>query len=302
MLTETNNQYQNKILLIDGNSLFFKAFYGTKKFLDDGFGRTESGLAVNAIRVFAAMMVKVRSEFANYKILVAFDAHGYETYRTKFSFYKANRIKQPDDLNNQREPVRVLLSLMGISSVESKNHEADDIIGIFAKKYQKNNEIEIITSDKDLLQLVDDHITVHISKQGISKMESYNIKNFQALNDGLTPEQFIDFKAIVGDSSDNYKGIDGVGPKGAIPLLLKYHSLENIYNHLNELSPALQAKFNASKEQVMVSKNLATIMTEGQLGFDLNDLTIKPPSKFELIKFLNNLEIYNVAKTIKEEW
>ncbi len=288
----------NKILLVDGNSLFFKSFYGSKNRLDAGEERNDDGIAINALRIFSYLMINLREKFKNQKILVAFDEKGANTFRHKYDFYKANRSKQPQDLYDQIPLVREFLDLYGIKWSATTELEADDLIGIFSEVYKnKNFDVHVVSGDKDLLQLVDKNVTVHLSKKGISNLETYNNDNFGEKFFGLSPLQIPDFKGISGDSSDNISGIVGIGEKGAIKLLRKYISLEFIYDNLDDLTPSLRSKLIEGKDKGIESKEIATIIRESKIIDKYMDLSLKKSSN-ELSQFLVKHKLFNILKKI----
>ncbi len=290
----------NKILLVDGNSLFFKSFYGSKIRLDNGEERNDEGVAINALRIFSLLMINLRKKFENQKIFVAFDERGANTFRHQFDFYKANRSKQPQDLYDQIPLVREFLDLYGIKWNAMQELEADDLIGIFSEIYKNNNyDVHVVSGDKDLLQLVDKNVTVHLSKRGISDLDTYNNDNFGEKFYGLSPLQIPDFKGISGDSSDNIVGIPGIGEKGAINLLRKYVSLELIYDNLDGLTPATKNKLLEGKEKGIESKKIATIIRKSNLVDKNEDLSIKEINK-ELNDFLVRHKLFNVIKKIND--
>ncbi len=293
---------QKKLLLVDGNSLFFKAYYGTAKRLEAGYERDKKGQPVNALRSFAMMILSLTHKFPHSKILIAFDAKGTKTYRTEYSFYKSGRKPTPEELFVQILPSRKFLDLYGIKWTENTALEADDIIGIMAKKgKEEGNHVDIITSDKDLLQLVDDNVDVHLSIKGVQKMETYNLANFEQKVGVKDPKQVIDLKGIMGDTSDNLPGIRGIGKVGALSLIRKYGSLENVIAHVDELSPLLKKKVKDKKQLALICKDLATIITDAHMDFDLEDLVPEKPKSAELIRFLESKNIYNIAKIIRGE-
>ncbi|NOQ50575.1 MAG: hypothetical protein GQ557_02820 [Mycoplasmataceae bacterium] len=292
---------QNNLLLIDGNSLFFKAFYGTVKRLESGYERGKDGKPVNAIRSFAKMIMSLKKKFPNHYFLIAFDAKGTKTYRNEYSFYKAGRKKTPEELYEQIIPSRVFLDLYGIKWTENKFFEADDIIGIVSKQAQREGfHVDIITSDKDLLQLVDKEIDVYLSIKGVQTFDIHNLKNFYAKNGVKNPSQITDLKGIMGDSSDNLPGIKGIGKIGALKLINEYESLENIIKNSDKLPAQVGKKVRDRKELSLICKNIATIIIEANTTFTLEDLKPTEPQRKKLITFLEKQNIYNIAKEFRE--
>ncbi len=290
-----------KILLIDGNSLFFKSFYGTYFRLKQGYERGKNNEPINAVRLFALMIINLRKKNPNSKVVVAFDEQNPNTYRHKYDFYKSKRKKQPDELYEQIFMVKEFLDLYGIKWIANKNYEADDLIGIIAQEAKdKSYKVNIITSDKDLLQLVDFNVNVNISKIGVSDLDNYNNNNFYDKFHNLSPQQVPDLKGIAGDNSDNLKGINGIGEKGAIKLLQKYDSLEEVINNSWQLSKSLQEKIEKGKEEAIISKKLAKIITNGDFEINFNDFEIKKTNKKELFNFLEEKNLFNVIRKINQ--
>ncbi len=292
-----------KALLIDGNAILYKSYYASSFLLDKGQGLDENGNAINALRTFAMIMIKVREIWSDYNVLVAFDAKDTNTYRTKHSFYKANRSKAPEELNRQRPLIKEFLELFGFKWTEDNRFEADDIIGILSKQYSKNDiKVDILTADKDLLQLVNENVRVFISKTGVSEMVEHNNDNFRELNDGLTPNQIKDLKGIMGDSSDNLPGIKGIGSKGAIKLLMEYGNLEEIIANRYRLSESMSRKIEQSENMAILCKEIATIMEEGDILIPFDSISTLNVEVMKLVRFLNLNSIYKVADRIKEKW
>lgn len=291
-----------KILLIDGNALMYKSFYSTSFLLQKGEGFDDKGQPINALRTFSNMIFNLFKNFSDFNFLVAFDSKDIKTYRNEYSFYKEGRKKMPEELIYQKPLIEEMLNLVGIKQYSSKDYEADDIIGILAKKFSSENKIvNIITSDKDLLQLVDENTTVFISKTGVSKMVEYNYQNFSSLFYGLNPSQVIDLKGIMGDSSDNLIGIKGIGEKGAIKLLLKYKNLENVYENKDELSNSIKVKIMDNYEMGKLCKEIATIITRGNIDIDFTSLKRKDFDQKKLIAFLRYNSIHNLANRLESE-
>ncbi len=292
-----------KVLLIDGNALMYKSYFASAFLLDKGEGLDASGNPINALRTFSTMIHNLTEMFANHKMLVAFDEYGVQTYRTQHDFYKAGRSKTPDELIRQKPLITEVLDLAGIENYSSKDYEADDIIGILANKFARQGaKVEVITSDKDLLQLVDENISVHISKTGVSEMIEYNTNNFKDLYFGLEPKQVIDMKGIMGDSSDNLPGIKGIGEKGAVKLLLEHNSLEGVIGACDTFTPGLQNKVIEGKEMGILCKSIATIITEGDLDIELDQLTIGPVNRQELLRFLRTNSIWGLSNKLENKW
>jgi len=283
----------DKIVLIDGNSLLFRAYYATS------YGqilRTKDGTPTNALLAFINMVQKVMDQEKPRFMLVAFDT-GKPTFRhNQYSDYKAGRKETPEDLSLQFPLVKEFLKNYGIFTYEKEGFEADDILGTCAKIAESNNlDVHIYSGDRDLLQLISPNITVCLTKKGISEVmcmtESTLMDEW-----GLTPLQIIDYKGLCGDSSDNIPGIKGIGDKTAVKLLQEYQTLENILEA--EHKGKLGEKIKEGKESAIMSKNLATIFTSLPLDFDLKDLVYQGIHYDELKNFYVRLELKSLLSKL----
>ena len=259
-----------KLLLIDGNSVAFRAFYAlynqVEKFTN------HDGLHTNAIYSFKIMLDKLLKQIDPTNILVAFDA-GRTTFRTeKYADYKGQRSKTPRKLSEQFPFLREMLTDYGIKSYDLKNYEADDIIGTLAKEAEGEGfQITIVTGDRDLTQLATDQTTVAITKKGVSEIEEYTPEHIEE-KFGLNPRQIIDMKGLVGDTSDNYPGVTKVGEKTAIKLLKKYGSIEGIYDQIDKMRQSkMKEHLIEDKEQAFMSKDLARIRQDAPIEVGIKD-------------------------------
>ena len=269
-----------RILLIDGNSVIFRAFYATSY---TNMMQTSFGAYTNAVYAFANMLNKALALIEPDYCVVAFDK-GKHTFRHDLNpDYKGGRKKTPDELVEQFGTVRKMLDAYNIKYLEYDDIEADDIIGTLAKKY--DIETCIFSSDHDLFQLIDDSTSVYCMKKGMSDISKLDEK---ALMDeyGLLPRQIIDYKGLAGDKSDNIKGVEGVGDKTAVKLLQDYNSCEGIYEHIDELKGKLHDRLVADKESCFLSKKLATIKTDVDIPIDLEEfkLNINEETKNEFFE------------------
>lgn len=257
-----------KILLIDGNSVLFRAFYATSY---SNIMKTSFGVYTNAVYAFANMLNKALKMIEPDYCCVAFDK-GKSTFRHQMTpDYKAGRKETPPELVEQFALVREMLDAYNIKHLEYDEIEADDIIGTLAKKF--DIETCIFSSDHDLYQLIDNTTTVYCMKKGMSEIALLDEK---ALMDemGLKPYQIIDYKGLAGDKSDNIKGVEGVGEKTAVNLLSQYDTCEGIYEHIDEIKGKLKEKLIKDKESCFLSKKLATIVTDGNVDVSLDDLKL----------------------------
>ena len=249
---------KQRLLLIDGNSILFKAFYALYRSINRFTSPT--GLHTNAIYGFNTMLNEMLDKVHPTSVLAAFDA-GSVTFRTKmYADYKGNRHKTPPELVEQFPVVMKLLKARGIRSYELKNYEADDIIGTLAREADEAGyQTWIVTGDRDLTQLCSKRTTVSISKVGITNIVHYT-PNYVKKTLGITPRQIIDKKALQGDNSDNYPGVTKVGPKTADKLVRKYGSVENLYRHVASVhGKKLKQHLIQDRAVAFLAKKLATI-------------------------------------------
>ena len=275
---------QKKLLLIDGNSVAFRAFYALYRQLDRF--TSPDGLHTNAIFTFKNMLDAIMKQTNPTDVLVAFDA-GKVTFRTEmYQDYKGGRQKTPSELSEQIPVIREMLKDLGIKSYELKNYEADDIIGTLSKMGEDAGyTVDIVTGDRDLTQLASDKTTVLITKNGVGDTEAYTPDHMKEVN-GVTPTEFIDMKALMGDSSDNYPGVTKVGPKTASRLIQKYGSIEELYEHVDEMKKSkLKENLINDKDKAFLAKKLATIDRDSPVEVTLADTKLQEPN----IEDLRNL-------------
>ena len=282
----------DKIILIDGNSLSYRAFYAMPAL------KNKKGLYTNSVYGFTLMLEKILADTNPKYALVAFDK-GKQTFRHQsYEAYKGTRDKTPSELVEQFGYVRELLDSYGIKYEEHFDYEADDIIGSYAKIAEKEGlEVIIVTGDKDLTQLASENITIYYTKRGVTDIDYYT-PDFIAEKYGLTPEQIVDMKGLMGDKSDNIPGIAGVGEKTAIKLLTEYKTVENVLENIDNISgKKLKERLTEGREDALLSKKLATIYTEVPVDNKLEDLTYSENvelrrelfEKLEFVSFLRKL-------------
>ncbi len=251
---------KRKLLLIDGNSILNRAYFALPV-MNDVEGRN-----VNAVYGFVNILLKVLSDCAPDKLVVAFDMHGHNFRKDIYPEYKANRHGMPDDLAMQMPILHDLLFAMRVAVAEKPGVEADDIIGTIAKA--TDAETIIVSGDRDMLQLVSDNVTVLLTKKGVTEVELVDPEVLME-NYHLTPKQVIDYKALRGDTSDNIPGVKGVGEKTAVALLEKYGDLDTLYDNVHSEKGALHDKLVQDKEMAYISRTLATIVTDADIEYDL---------------------------------
>ncbi|EEK12230.1 DNA polymerase I [Staphylococcus hominis] len=276
----------NKLVLIDGNSLSFRAFYALPLLSN------KAGIHTNAILGFAKLLEKIIREEQPTHFLVAFDA-GKTTFRhSKYSEYKGGRQKTPPELSEQFPYIRQLLDAYHIKHYELENYEADDIIGTLSKEADQNDfETIIVTGDRDLTQLATQNVTIYYTKKGVTDVDHYTPEFIAEKYNGLKPIQIIDMKGLMGDSSDNIPGVAGVGEKTAIKLLNQFDSVEGVYENIDKVSgKKLKEKLELSHEDALMSKELATINRYSPIEVTLNDTKLSDINdnheKIELFKKL----------------
>lgn len=287
-----------KLYVIDGNSLLFRAYFATS--FTGNIMRTKDGFPTNAIFGFSNMINKILSSLDDDdRIIVCFDT-GHKTFRhQEYPEYKAQRKETDKDLILQIPIARTLLKAMGVFYYEQDGYEADDIAGSVAKfASSKNIKTYCFTSDKDYLQLIDDNIHIKMVKKGLTDIEEIDR---QGLLDkmGLTPDQIRDYKGLMGDPSDNLKGIPGVGEKTAVKLLNQYTTLENIIEEMKSQNSKLAQKICENASQGMMCKHLATIITDMKLPFTLDDLRYDGYDYNELSNFYTKYECFSLLKKLK---
>ena len=260
-----------KLLLVDGNSMLFRAYWAT------AYGNRMSapdGTPTNAVFGFSNMLVKALETVRPDAILVAFDA-GRHTFRHElYPAYKGTRQPAPDDLVPQFQLVRGFLDSFGIRWVEEPDIEADDLIGTMSKNTPEYQTF-ILSSDHDLLQLVDDETTVLLMKKGMTEIEEMTPAHLKE-SMGIEPLQIIDMKGLMGDSSDNIPGVKGIGEKTAVKLLAQYGSVEGVLEHENEIKGAMGNKIREGHDSALLSKKLATIKTDVDLSFTADECAFSP--------------------------
>ena len=281
---------KNKLLLIDGSSVAFRAFFALYNQIDRF--KNSNGLHTNAVYGFNLMLSHLLERIQPTHVLVAFDA-GKTTFRTEmYADYKGGRAKTPDEFREQFPFIREQLDHLGIRYYELAQYEADDIIGTIDKMAEASSvpfDVTIVSGDKDLIQLTDDNTVVEISKKGVAEFEEFTPAYLKEKM-GLTPEQFIDLKALMGDKSDNIPGVTKIGEKTGIKLLLEYGSLDGIYEHIDEMKASkMKENLINDKEQAYLSKTLATIDTNAPIELGLDDIIYTGPHLENLAKFYEEM-------------
>ncbi len=293
-----------KIVLIDGHSILNRAYYGVPMLTNS------EGLHTNAVYGFLNIMLKILDEEKPDYLAVAFDRKE-PTFRHKmYAQYKGTRKPMPEELHEQVPVIKEVLTAMGIEIVEKAGYEADDILGTIAKRSEKKGmEVSLVSGDRDLLQIASEHIKIRVPKTKGNRTEifDYYADDVKAEYQ-VTPEQFIELKALMGDASDNIPGVPKVGEKTATQLMVTYGSIDSIYEHLDEITKkGVKASLAENRELAELSKKLATIDTDADIDFSyekakMGDLFT--PEAYEIFKklsFKNMLAHFKIKEDIEEK-
>lgn len=293
---------KNKLLLIDGSSVAFRAFFALYNQIERF--KSPSGLHTNAIYGFHLMLNHLIERVQPTHILVAFDA-GKTTFRTEmYTDYKGGRAKTPEEFREQLPFIREMLDKLGICYYDLDQYEADDIIGTLDKMAEKTAvpyDVTIVSGDKDLIQLVDDNTIVEISKKGVAEFEEFT-PAYLMEKMGITPTQFIDLKALMGDSSDNIPGVTKIGEKTGLKLLLEYGSLEGIYNNIDQMKQSkMKENLINDKDIAFLSRTLATIDTQAPIEIGLEDILYQGPNIKQLSRFYDEMGFKQFKQALEAE-
>ncbi len=279
-----------RLLVVDGNSIVNRAFYGIRPLT------TKSGQFTHAIYGFLTMLHKIKNDEKPDAVAIAFDLRT-PTFRHKaYSSYKANRKGMPEELASQMAPLKELLTLLGYKIVTCEGYEADDILGTLAKSCDgSGNECVLATGDRDSLQLVSDTTSVHLctNREDIKYTPAKIIEDY-----GVTPEELIEIKAIQGDASDNIPGVAGIGPKGAGELIQKYHTVEYIYDHIDELDikEGMRNKLKNSKDNAFLSRMLGEICCNAPIDTNIENYTVDMKDSDECSRYMARLELFSLIE------
>lgn len=280
------------LLVIDGMALLFRGFYATS--YSGYIMKTSQGTPTNAIYGFVKYMQDAIQTFQPSHIVCAWDLDA-RTFRTElYPAYKANRGEPPVELIPQFELIKEVVSSFTIPNIGVKGYEADDCIGTIAKQFSSEIPIRILTGDHDSLQLVDDQVHAIIMKKGMSNYEVYTLDKLKE-EKKLTPAQFIDLKGLMGDASDNYPGVKGIGEKTAIKLLTEYGSIEGIIENLASLSKGIRGKIEADLDMLHLSRKLAEIHCQVPLELSI-DNCLRQIDESRVVKKLEELEFHRLLK------
>ena len=281
--------------MVDGNNLLFRSYYATA--YNGNLMKNSKGFPTNGLYGFVNMMNKIINEEKPTYMLVAFDKG--KTFRhDKYGDYKAGRSETPIELKQQFELAKEISKTLGIKVFEIDNYEADDIIGTFSRVIDEEEDSEglIVSSDKDLIQLISDKVKMKLLKsKDYILMDKDKFQEVYGLDD---PKLMIDLKSLMGDASDNIPGVKGIGEKTAISLIQKYKNLDGVYDNLSNISISMQKKLVTDKDNAYMSYDLATIYKEVPIECNLDNIKYKGINIEEYQKILNELEFYSLLKKI----
>lgn len=284
-----------KLILIDGNAIFHRAYHSLPPF------KTSKGETTNAIFGFLRMLIDVYMKVQPEYLGIAWDRKAPTFRHEKYEEYKATRTAPPEDLYPQLPRLKEVLTAFNIPMLEKDGYEADDLLGTAARKAEQEEglEILILTGDQDSFQLVSDKVHIMTPIKGVNEVKIYDAAKVQE-KFGVRPDQIIDYKAISGDSSDNIPGVPGIGPKGASELLQKYDTLENVYQHLNELKPGHKKKLEENKKLAFLSQELATIDTDSPVEFTLEEYETHDINYLAVEKIFDELEFRSLSRKLDQ--
>lgn len=286
-----------RLVIIDGKSVFYRGYYAMPNL------STKDGTPTGGVYGFAVMALEVVRQLKPNYVCVAWDKSktNIRSRREIYPEYKANRKPAPPDFYEQIPILHDLLDSLGWPLYELDDYEADDLMGAFAKQASEQGvESYLVTSDLDVLQLVNEHTHIYTLKKGLSHIEHFDVAAFEAKY-GVSAHQWVDVKALKGDSSDNIPGVAGVGEKTALQLIKDYHTLDGVYEHLDDLKPALKAKLEKDKDMAYLSKKLVTLMVDAPMQIDLSCCELKNGVTPEFAAMLRKLEFSNLLRKVEAQ-
>jgi DNA polymerase I len=287
-----------KLLLIDGHALIYRMYHAMAPLT------SPENEPVGAVYGLAGLLLKIRNEIKPDYIVACFDRKERTFRKEKYEEYKAHRQPMPDDLVAQLLKVKDVFDVYRIKQYELPGFEADDLIGTFAEKLKKEKDLQIVilSGDRDLLQLVEgDKVVVRLMKNGGDNTAEYNEARVKE-EYGLDPKQIIELKGLVGDTSDNIPGVEGVGPKTATPLLQEFKTIDELYENLMIVNPKVAKKFEGKKDVAILSRDLATIHRNAPIFLDaLEDLRMLPLDKPALTAFFNKYAFTSLLHRLEDE-
>lgn len=290
-----SNEEQPSLLIIDSFALLFRGFFSMA--MVGNYMRNSQGLCTNGLYQFTRYMMDAVNTFKPSHVVCTFDM-GKETFRNEmYPHYKANRDAPPEELVPQFDMLWELVDAFDIPRVGKIGYEADDMIGSMAKHYSAEGvKVNILTGDGDTLQLINENTQVSLMKKGFGNYEVVTLDNLQELKEIAYPYQIIEMKALMGDAADNIPGCPSVGPKTAIKLIKEYGTVDSIYEHIHEIKGKLKERLVENKEQVYMSRDLATIRTDIDFDCSLEQCEYKW-NREKLLAKLEELEFKNLIRS-----
>ena len=284
---------RSRFAIFDGHALLHRGFHAIP------YLSTKDGTPTNGVYGFTMMLLNAIRELKPDYVAVAWDMPGKTFRHDMYEDYKGTRKETDKDLVPQFDVTKELLATFEIPVVGVAGYEADDVIGTLAEKYKSHHDVVIVTGDMDELQLVDEHVRVYTLRRGFSDTVLYDAAAVEERY-GVNPEQFLVTKALKGDPSDNIPGVKGIGEKTATELVQKYHTLDGIYEHLDELKPAVRTKLEAGKDDAYHSLELSRIMRDVQVEFDLEDARLHRFNRDAVIQLFTKLEFRSLIAKLPQ--
>jgi DNA polymerase-1 len=281
------------LVIIDGHAIAHRAYHSIPPL-------SLNGQPVNALYGFYSMLLSSIDILQPSHLLVCLDSPGPTFRQQEFIGYRAKRQPADRDLVSQLPLLPQTLENAGLSALSLGGFEADDLIGTLARRAKKLKKITIITGDKDLMQLVDSKTFLFVPVRGLSETKTYGIDEVKERL-GVFPDQVVDLKALMGDLSDNYPGVAGVGPKTATELLEKYQTLDNIYHHLSEIKPTVRQKLEKDRDNAYLSQKLATIVTNIPLKYQFKSAKLTPDTYLGLLSLFDQYHFKSLSSRLKRK-
>lgn len=290
-------QETSHIMLVDGMALLFRAFYATA--ITGQFQINSKGIPTNAVSGFLKHMLTAVSSFNPSHLAVCWDM-GSKTFRSElYTEYKGNRGEAPIELIPQFDLVKEVVASFDIPNIGLVGYEADDCIGTVAKALKDDMKVSILTGDQDILQLLEDNISVILLKKGFGNYQVHTPDSFYE-EKGITPRQMIDLKGLMGDPSDNYPGVKGIGEKTALKLLQQFKSIDGILENLNDLSKSHRTKIEQSLDMLHLSRTLAEIKCDVPVSCSISDSELRY-NRSKVINMLDEIELKGIHRYLEEE-
>ncbi|MTD31764.1 5'-3' exonuclease [Planomicrobium sp. YIM 101495] len=285
-----------RTLLVDGMALLFRSYFATSAV--NQYFRTDQGLATNAVQGFTRHVLAAKEMMKPTHMAICWDM-GAHTFRTDlFEGYKANRPAPPDDMLHQFDLAKDISEALGWKNFGEKGIEADDFIGSFTKKWEGETDYMILTGDKDMLQLLNPAVSISFMKKGFHVYDVYSDDRFRE-EYGIEPSQFADVKAFMGDASDGYPGVKGIGPKTALQLIKDYGSVDGVLGALDELKPGQRKKIEEHHDMLMLSKELAVIKCDVPIDISLSELAV-PNYRNDQVAYCESQQLNLLAKQLQK--